>query len=466
MMEKQPNIIVFFTDQQRYDTIGCYGQKLEVTPNLDRLAREGVKFEYAFTCQPVCGPARSCMQTGKYATETGVFINRRPLKEDEDTIAKRLSAAGYETAYIGKWHLASDHHANELFITVPIPPERRGGYKDYIAMVDVLEFTSHGYDGYVFDKDGKRMDFIGYRVDCLTDYAISYIRKKKSDRPFFMFISYLEPHQQNDTNLCEGPDGSKEKFKDYEVPPDLLVGEYEGDWKANYPDYLGSCHSLDYNLGRLIASLKEKGIYEDTVIIYTSDHGNHFKTREGEYKRQCFDACLRVPCIIRGGPFKGGKTYTELVSIINIPPTILALAGLEVPESMREQPLQDLLNGKDWPDNIFYQISEAELARGIRTKRWKYCVHAPHKQELLRMAEKFDAEQYHNMLRKAVPSSDEYIEQYLFDLIADPLEANNLVNNPEYEGIRRELAEKLKAHMVKAGEKEPKIYPSGYRFDK
>ncbi len=281
-----------------------------------------------------------------------------------------------------------------------------------------------------------------------------------------MFISYLEPHQQNDTNLCEGPDGSKEKFKDYEVPKDLLVGQYEGDWKENYPDYLGSCHSLDYNLGRLIDTLKEKGIYEDTVIIYTSDHGNHFKTREGEYKRQCFDSAIRVPLIISGGPFTGGKTYTELVSIINLPPTIMELAGIEIPDGMVEEPLQDLLNGEEWTDNIFYQISEVELARGIRTKRWKYCVHAPHKQELLRMAEKFDPKQYHEMLRKAVKDSEEYVEQYLFDLAKDPIEENNLVDDPNYEEIRKELAEKLKDHMEKAREKRPKIYPSDYPIEK
>ncbi len=461
-MRKKPNIIFFFTDQQRADTIGCYGQKLEVTPNLDRLAREGVKFEHAFTPQPVCGPARSCVQSGRYASETGCFINRRPLKETEGTIAKHLNAAGYETAYVGKWHLASDHHANELYITTPIPPHRRGGYKDYIAMVDVLEFTSHGYDGFVFDKDGNQMDFTGYRVDCLTDYAISYIHKKQSEDPFFLFISYIEPHQQNDTNLCEGPDGSKARFKDYDVPKDLLVGEYKGDWEANYPDYLGSCHSLDYNLGRLIETLKEKGIYEDTVIIYTSDHGNHFKTREGEYKRQCFDSCLRVPLIISGDAFHGGKTYTEPVSIINLPPTILALAGIEPPAIMPEPPLQQLLAGEDWPDTVLYQISEAELARGIRTERWKYCVNAPHKQEVLRMADKFDPKQYHTMLLKAVPNSDEYIEQYLFDLAADPIEAHNLVADPRYVGLRAQLAQKLKDHMVKAGEKRPEIYPFGY----
>lgn len=461
-MDKRPNIVFLLSDQQRADTLGCYGQNLEVSPHLDKLARDGIKFEHAFTCQPVCGPARSCIQTGRYATETDCFINRRPLKENELTIAKELRKSGYETAYVGKWHLASNHHTNELYVHTPIPSLRRGGYEDYIAMTDVPEFTSHGYDGYVFDKDGNKLEFIGYRPDCFTDYAIQYLHQKKSEKPFLLFVSYLEPHQQNDTNLCEGPDGSKEKFKDYKVPGELLVGKYEGDWKKNYPDYLGSCNNLDSNVGRLIDSLKEMGMYENTIIFYTSDHGNHFKTQEGEYKRQCFDSCLRVPLIVAGGAFKGGRTFTEPVSLINLPPTIMKLAGLDIPETMVEQSLTDLLEGETWPEDVFYQISEAELARGIRTSRWKYCVHAPHKQDVLRMAANFDVKQYHAMLLKAVPSSEDYIEQYLFDLVKDPLEQYNLVDDPAYGEKREELSLMLKKHMVKAGENEPRIHPYGY----
>jgi uncharacterized sulfatase len=151
--EKRPNILFFFTDQQRWDTCGCYGQELPITPNLDRMAAEGVRFDKAFTCQPVCGPARGCIQTGKYATEIGVHTNNRLLPLDEPTLPKWLSPAGYEVGYIGKWHLASFGPADgeDSFRTKPVPPERRGGYKDYWLASDTLEFTSHSYDGYMFD---------------------------------------------------------------------------------------------------------------------------------------------------------------------------------------------------------------------------------------------------------------------------------------------------------------------------
>lgn len=461
MSKKRPNFLFILSDQQRTDSMGCYGQELDVTPNIDRLARDGVKFEHAITPQPVCGPARSCIQSGRYATATGCYFNRRPLPENEVTMAKELRKSGYETAYVGKWHLASDHHAGELFIDRPMPASRRGGYDDYVAMTDVLEFTSHGYDGYVFDKDGNKMEFIGYRPDCLTDYAISYLHKKDKEKPFLLFISYLEPHQQNDTNLVEGPDGSKEKYKDAKIPADLFIGEYEGDWQENYADYLGCCNSLDYNVGRLIDTLKEEGVYDDTVIIYTSDHGNHFRTREGEYKRQCFDSCLRVPMIIRGPGFRGGKTLTEPVSLINLPPTIVEMAGLEIPKTMVEDPLSKLMSGEEWSESVFYQLSEAECARGLRTKRWKYCVHAPHKQPVLRMAEAFDAKQYHTMLLDAVPSSDSYVEQYLFDVTNDPIEEHNLIDDPAYDDLKAKFREMLIAHMVRAEEEAPVIHPYG-----
>lgn len=192
------NILFILSDQQRADTLGCYGQKLPVSPNLDQLAKDGVKFEYAFTPQPVCGPARACMQTGLYATQSGSFINGRGLLPEQDTIAKQLKRHGYETAYVGKWHLAINRPQGLRFATIPIPPERRGGYDDYVAMTDTLENTSHGYNGYVFDKDGNKMEFVGYRADCLTDYAIDYIHQRSSEKPFFMCVSFLEPHQQND----------------------------------------------------------------------------------------------------------------------------------------------------------------------------------------------------------------------------------------------------------------------------
>ena len=467
-MEKKPNILFYFTDQQRPDTIGCYGQRLPVTPVLDALAEDGVVFTNAYTCQPVCGPARACLQTGRYASDTGSFVNSIGLQPEDDTIAKQLRRAGYETAYVGKWHLSCDFNRKIFFYDKPIPPERRGGYEDYAVMCEALEDISHGYDGHIFDTAGKRLDFIGYRPDCITDYAIHYLHNRNREKPFFLFVSHIEPHQQNDRGRYEGPDGSKEKFACYDPPADLLCREKSGDWRENYPDYLGCCNSLDYNLGRLLDTLRECGEYDNTILIFCSDHGCHFRTREGENKRQCFDSCLHIPLVICGGMFRGGKRVDELVSLINLPPTILTMAGIPVPPSMVEEPVQNLFAEEthNWQTDIFYQISEAELARGIRTRQFKYCVSAPHVQPLQNLDDVVETEKYLAMVSRCVMSSDSYIEQYLFDLDSDPTESVNLIEAPDYEQIRTELRGMLCRHMEKAGEKTPVIYTAAQAREK
>ncbi len=439
----KPNILFLFSDQQRWDTLGCYEQALPTTPNLDRMASEGVRFEHAFTCQPVCGPARAALQTGKYPTEVGCHTNGRQLPPDEQTIAKHLSAAGYEVAYIGKWHLATGVHRHPNYRTIAVPPELRGGYKDFWLASDTLEATSHSYDGYMHDGNGVRWDFPPgrYRVDVVTDWALEYLTKRTSNKPFFLFVSYIEPHHQNDHHHYEGPTGSKEKFKDFVVPGDLKGAR--GDWKREFPDYLGCINALDAAVGHYRAELSKLGIADNTIIIYTSDHGSHFRTRNLEYKRSCHDGCIRIPLLITGPPpFSGGKVIKELVNLIDLPPTILAMAGISPPPSMRGQPLEDLISGtaRDWPEDTFLQISESQCGRAIRTKKWKYSVRAP-------------------KLARLTPASDVYMEDFLYDLEADPHERHNLVTSTVHEEIRQELATRLKQRMIQAGEQEPRIIP-------
>jgi len=434
----RPNIIMFFTDQQRWDTCGCYGQSLAVTPNLDRMAAEGVRFENAFTCQPVCGPARACLQTGKYATEVGCWRNGIALPLDERTIAHAFSEAGYEVGYIGKWHLASTRDEFD-YRREPVPPERRGGYKDYWLAADVLEFTSHGYDGHMYNGAMEKVAFKGYRADCQTDFVLDYVKTRDGKKPFFLFLSYIEPHHQNDHNRYEGPDGSQELFSEYEVPGDLI--DTKGDWRENYPDYLGCCWSLDKGLGRIRTQLEQLGLNENTVILYTSDHGSHFRTRNGEYKRSCHDGCIRIPMVAWGAGFTGGMVVDELVSLIDVPPTLLRAGGIEPPRTMRGRPMQPLLDGAatNWPDHVYLEISESQTGRAVRTKRWKYSVRAPDRH------------------CGSPGASDVYVEDFLYDLEQDPHERNNLVAEPALVGVRRELAEILIGHMIDNGEAGPEL---------
>ncbi len=441
----QPNIVFIFSDQQRWDTLACYGdtmgRALSMSPNLDAMAAEGTRFDQAFTCQPVCGPTRSCLQTGKYATETGCWRNDIILPMDEVTLPRLLKPAGYEIGYIGKWHLASERRKKIDHRTKAVPPEYRGGYDDYWLASDVLEFTSHSYDGYMFDGEGKQVDFPEgrYRVDAQTDFALDYLRNRDGEKPFFLFLSYIEPHHQNDNKHFEGPKGSKERFKDYPVPGDLAG--LEGDWQEELPDYLGCCASLDENVGRIRAELETLGLADNTIVIYTSDHACHFRTRNSEYKRSCHEGSIRVPMIIAGPGFRGGEVVDDLVSLIDLPPTVVAAGGVAPPQTMHGRPLQALTDGtaEDWPEEVFVQISESQCGRALRTQKWKYSVRAP---------------------GKSRAAADSYYEDFLYDLEADPHERTNLVRDPALADVRADLCGRLKQRMTEAGEKEPEILPA------
>ncbi|MBQ9197573.1 MAG: sulfatase-like hydrolase/transferase [Clostridia bacterium] len=450
-MRRRPNILFFFTDQQRPDTIGCYGQPLPVTPRLDQMAGEGIRFEWAFSPQPVCGPFRALLQTGRYATETGCFRNNIMLPRHIKTLANYIEAAGYETAYIGKWHLASDGELEQKprvdHTVTAIPPEYRGGYTGFWRAADVLEFTSHGYGGYVFDEKGRRIDFSGYRADCITDLALDFFDTWDRRRPFFMTISHIEPHHQNDHGHYEGPVGSGDRFRDFILPPDLAA--LGGDAEREYPDYLGQCASLDENLGRVIDRLKKEGIYEDTVIIYASDHGSHFRTRNrddhlngyDDYKRTCHDSALRVPLIIRGDVFTGGRVENRLVSTESLPKTILSLAGVDVGDQMIGEDLRRLVQGEDpgRPNEVYAQISESRIGRCVRTADYLYSVYAPH------------------ISGGAQGAASLYADDFLYDLKKDPHELNNVIADPAYDGVRLALRRKLLDWILRAEGTAPRI---------
>lgn len=448
------NIILYFTDQQRWDTIGVYGQKLEITPFLDSLANEGTIFDNAYSPQPVCGPFRSMLQSGLYPTTTGCFKNNIMLPHDIKTLANYMDDAGYENAYVGKWHLASLGPSYGQFIhnyeTTAIPLEFRGGYKGFWRASDVLEATSHGYGGFVFDENGNKIEFDGYRVDAITNFGIEFIENYDGEKPFFLTISHIEPHHQNDHNTYEGPIGSKERFKDFELPKDLVeLSHPESDAYEEYPDYLGQCRSLDDNLNRLVNKLKEKGIYENTVIIYFSDHGSHFKTRNrdenrnggDDYKRSAHSSASHVPLIIHGPGFNTGKRIEDVVSTASLPKTILSIAGIEVGEKMVGEDLTTLINNEEMTrDEVaFIQISESRVGRAIRTPKYLYAVVAPDKNG-------FD-----------FMDSEVYKDDFLYDIEKDPYEINNLVDDSNYKSIILELRKILVKEMKKIGEKEPKF---------
>ncbi|CAG7640760.1 Ulvan-active sulfatase [Paenibacillus solanacearum] len=430
---KRPNVIVFFTDQQRWDTTGVHGNPLQLTPNFDRMALQGTHLYHSFTCQPVCGPARSCLQTGLYATTSGNWRNGIPLGQRK-TLAHHFKDHGYTTGYIGKWHLASEE---------PVPEAQRGGYEYWLA-ANLLEFSSDAYDTVLYDNDGREVKLPGYRVDAQTDAAIRYIDQHQND-PFFLFLSYIEPHHQNHRDDYPGPDGYEEMYTGRWSPPDLTA--LVGTAPQHLGGYYGMVKRLDEALGRLFDALKSLNLLDNTIVLFTSDHACHFKTRNNEYKRSCHDSSIRVPTAVRGPGFDSRGRVNELVSLIDIPPTLLDAAGIPVPPDMQGRSIVPLVQGNrsDWPEEVFVQISESQVGRAIRTSRWKYGVSAPDK----------------NGGKDS--GSDRYVEEFLYDLKADPYELNNVAGIESFRGVADELRDRLIRRMTEAGEAAPVIEPASVR---
>ena len=431
--KNDPHVLVIFTDQQRSDTVGAYGSPMNLTPNLDAMARRGVTFKMALTNQPVCGPARACLLTGQYATAHGVWKNGIGLAARHTTLAHGFKQRGYEVGYIGKWHLAP----RELGYGY-VSPEYRGGFDGLWEASNVLEFTSKPYDTALYDAEGEEIRPSGYRVNAITERVLKFLRQDHR-RPFFLFVSYIEPHQQNDMNRMVAPDGYAERFANPFVPHDLRP--FPGDWQQQLPDYYGCVARIDECLGMILGTLREQGLWENTIVAFLSDHGCHFRTRNREYKRSGHESSVRIPFVIRGPGFNRSMAVPELVSLVDVAPTLLEAVGISVPETIQGRSALPLLERRidDWRNEVFIQISESQVARALRTKRWKYCVVAPDKQGGRDAA------------------SEAYVEYQMYDLYADPFELVNLAGRVEYRDVAEQLRARLIHRMVEAGEEAPQI---------
>ena len=427
-----PNVIVFFTDQQRWDTTGLHGNPMGLTPNFDRLASEGTHVFNCCTSQPVCGPARSSLQTGMYASNTGVPTNGCVPDDGLKGLAHYFTEAGYGTGYIGKWHL-SDCQA--------VPQKHRMGYEYWLAS-NALEATSNAYATKMYDKDNQPVRLPGYRVDALTDAAVRYIdEQNERPDPFFLFLSFLEPHFQNHIDSYPAPVGYEDECRrNLWVPPDLQA--LSGSTYRHLAGYYGMCRRLDEALGRIFDALISLEIEEETIILFTSDHGCHFKTRNSEYKRSCHEGSVRIPTFLHGPGLTGGGPLRNQVSLVDLPPTLLDAAGLDIPPQMEGRSILPLVRGEDadWPEEAFIQISESHCGRALRTERWKYEVSAPETNPRAVHGECFE-------------------EAFLYDLHSDPYELCNLIEEPSHDGVCEYLRHRLTERMVRAGEPKPEIAP-------
>jgi arylsulfatase A-like enzyme len=446
---EKPNIVLIISDQFRADNLGVLGgNPMNLTPNLDRMAAGGVLFRSAISNQPVCAPARGSIFTGQYPSRHGVWRNGFGLQTNAATLATALTGAGYSANYIGKWHLAGRDGVPANLPHGPVFPEHRGGFRDLWEASNELELTSHAYEGDMYDGQGKPLHFDGrYRADFLTDRALRFLQSPATRSPFLLTVSYLETHHQNDRDTFDPPKEFAGRYRNPWIPPDLRA--LPGTWPSQLPDYYACVAKIDECVGTIRKTLAAAGLDRNTIVVFTSDHGCHFRTRNTEYKRSPHESSIRVPLIVEGPGFNRGVTIDELVSHVDYAPSLIAAAGVAVPSSMQGHNFLPLLDRKTegWRSEVYFELSEYVTGRGLRTPQYTYAVIAPKQPG-----------------RRDGNTAEKYVEYVLYDNYADPAQQVNLAGRAPYQQVSRELRQRMLARMAEAGEAAPAIETSWFPY--
>ena len=405
--ERKPNFLFVYTDDHRWDAIGVVQRKQGElarfpwfrSPNMDRLAAEGVRFRNAFVTLSLCAPSRAAFLTGRYNHVNGIIDNGTTFPTNAVTYATLLRAAGYRTAYIGKWHMGSQRG-------------QRPGF-DYSASI-----IGHGrFMDCPFEINGISTPTQGWLDDVSTDFAIKWIKENR-DRPFSMVVGYKSPHSPRGgnnlperlRNLYAGE--TSRPTPNCSVPaifhkPDPKTGKYASGLAENavHIDYLRHVAGVDENLGRLLDGLNELGLVEDTMVVYASDNGYYLGEHCSGDKRSLYEESLRIPFLVRYPRLFGkGKLVDEMVLNIDLAPTFLDLAGVPVPKEMQ---------GMSWK----------ELAAGRKPARWRQSFFAQYYKELGDVPTSYAIRTTTHKLVK-YPNRPEWTE--VFNLCADPYEMKNL----------------------------------------
>lgn len=432
MVNRKPNLIYVFADQLRHDALGHCGNSSAITPNIDRLAGQSIRFTNTVSVSPVCTPHRAALFTGKYTSSTGMVINEICINPNHRAIGYPLHEAGYRMGYLGKWHLVDEHGRS-----IPQGPARLGF--QHADLWRAYNFEHHNYQGYYWEDQGEdmaRVEIEGYQTDTWNRMACDFIEEAgKKEEPFALFLSYSPPHDPwSQDNL---PPGYYEKFSDvnfphppnFREPPDPYAdresepARWEEKWKQELPEmrrcYAAMVNHLDDKIGELMEKVEQTGIAEDTIFVFTSDHGEMFGSQGRVYKTTFYDEAARVPFMIRW-PEKiaAGSTHDACLNTPDIAPTLLGLLGLPVPEEMEGMNLAHCALGLPGaePDFSFMQgmghtfrwINGFEW-RAIRNKQYTYARYLCDGSELL------------------------------FDNLNDPGQTRNLAGDPDAQELLREL---------------------------
>lgn len=441
----RPNVLMICADQFRADFVGANHENPSVrTPHIDAMSKRGANFRQCMSNQPLCSPSRASFLTGRYATETGVWRLDLELDHAIPTIATMFRQNGYTANFIGKWHVSQSEGVDGKSYQGWIPPgPSRGGFDDLWEGANVLELVSRPYEGNYWDNDGKNIGFKDeYRVDFLTGRAVQFLEKPHA-KPWFLFLSQLEPHHQNSVDEFVPPHRYEGTYVDPYIPQDLR--NLPGNWRSHLPGYYGCVQAIDDCVGTLTEVLAKTGQLENTIILFFSDHGCTFRTRMGEYKRSPHDSSIRVPFVMAGPGFNQSIQIDEVVSLVDLMPTLLDGAGIPPPANLRGNSLKSLLlnsaSRSDWGSTAYFQISQSICGRGIRTRDWCYCAFDP------------------SIKNGEAASSTKYEDFALYSVAGDPAQTLNLIGRPQYAKIADTLRAELERRIIGAGEAPATITP-------
>ena len=427
--KRRPNLLFVFADQMRARSTRYAGCDDVETPWFDRLAGEGTAFTNAVSSMPVCTPYRASLLTGRWPLSTGLFINDLRMSTQETTIAHVLRRAGYQTGYIGKWHLDGSDRA------YPTPPgPRRQGF-DFWAVANCTHNYMHSVH---YRNDDKPRYWPGYDAAAQTSLAMDYMKKARHDQPFCLFLSWGPPH--NPYRMVPAEYLERYDGKPLTAPPNCPNPDL-----AELAGYYAHITALDHEMGRLLTAIDQLGICGETLVVFTSDHGDMLRSHGVQRKQWPWDESVLIPLLMRGPNVpSAGHESDALICTVDVMPTVLNLLGAEIPKTVEGVDASRHIDGGGQESVLMHAICpfgecpEMPEWRGIRTKQHTY-------------ARRLDG------------------PWLLYDNKADPDQLCNLVDDPAHAALRGKLDAELNRWLARTNDPfKPRQYyveKYGYHVD-
>jgi arylsulfatase A-like enzyme len=424
---RKPNLLFVFSDQQAHDMLGCYGNESIITPNIDKFASQSVRFSHCISSQPVCSPFRGMLLSGQHSLYNGCYENDVPmLPNNGKYFAHVLNDAGYKTAYIGKWHLLG----GERDRPIPAGPYRYGF--DNVFLSNNIHVDFRPGKCFYWNAKGEKVFFNEWEVYGQTKQALEFLDQCTEDEPFAMFVSWHPPHA-----MSQNP--NTKYFYDYDTIDELMnmYDPHKIKLRPNVADcpqvrkmyhgYMAMCTGVDIAFGKLIDKLKEKGLNDNTIVVFTSDHGDllnshGFKIDKGRPE----DESIRTPLIIcYPHRLKAGSTSKLLVGTLDLMPTILGLMGLSIPTTCQGKNLSsEIIRGNENAVESVPLMFIRPAWRGVYTYNYTYaCGNA--------YLYFFDKDNRHFMGTPPL--------QVLYDNIKDKYQMDNVYNSKSYQSVRQHM---------------------------